>query len=49
MRCSIVDQFSYGHVKVTSRRLTITPRGIDGKRQRDGDEPCGPFVLRFKR
>ena len=49
MRCSIVDQFSYGHVKVTSRRLTITPRGIDGKRQRDGDEPCGPFVLKFKR
>jgi alkaline phosphatase D len=49
MRCSIVDQFSYGQVKVTSRRLTITPRGIDGKRQRNGDRPCGPFVLEFKR
>ena len=49
MRCSIVDQFSYGHVKVTSKRLTITPKGIDGKPQRDGDEPCGPFSLRFKR
>lgn len=49
MRCSIIDQFSYGQVKVTSKRLTITPRGIDGKRQRDGDEPCGPFVLKFKR
>jgi phosphodiesterase/alkaline phosphatase D-like protein len=49
MRCSIVDQFSYGHVKVTSKRLTITPKGIDGKRQRNGNKPCGPFVLRFKR
>ena len=49
MRCSIVDQFSYGQVKVTSKRLTITPKGIDGKPQRDGDKPCGPFSLRFKR
>jgi phosphodiesterase/alkaline phosphatase D-like protein len=49
MRCSIVDQFSYGHVKVTSKRLTITPKGIDGKPQRNGDKPCGPFVLRFDR
>ena len=48
MRCSVIDQFSYGHVKVTSKRLTITPKGIDGKPQRDGDDPCGPFVLRFK-
>jgi hypothetical protein len=48
MRCSIVDQFSYGHVKVTSKRLTITPKGIDGKPQRNGDKPCGPFVLRFE-
>jgi hypothetical protein len=49
MRCSIVDQFSYGHVKVTSKRLTITPKGIDGKGQRNGDKPCGPFVLKFRR
>jgi hypothetical protein len=49
MRCSIVDQFSYGQVKVTSKRLTITPKGIDGKPQRDGAKPCGPFSLRFKR
>jgi phosphodiesterase/alkaline phosphatase D-like protein len=49
MRCSIVDQFSYGHVKVTSKRLTVTPKGIDGKRQRNGDKPCGPFVLKFRR
>jgi phosphodiesterase/alkaline phosphatase D-like protein len=49
MRCSIVDQFSYGHVKVTSRRLTITPKGINGRPQRNGAEPCGPFVLNFRR
>jgi alkaline phosphatase D len=49
MRCSIVDQFSYGHVKVTAKRMTITPKGMDGKLQRDGDKPCGPFVLKFRR
>jgi phosphodiesterase/alkaline phosphatase D-like protein len=49
MRCSIVDQFSYGEVRVTASRLTITPKGIDGQPQRDGDRPCGPFVLRFRR
>lgn len=49
MRCSIVDQFSYGEVRVTASRLTITPKGIDGRPQRDGNRPCGPFVLRFRR
>jgi alkaline phosphatase D len=49
MQCSIIDQFSYGHVRVTSNRLTITPKGIDGRPQRDGTEPCGPFVLRYRR
>jgi hypothetical protein len=49
MRCSIVDQFSYGHVKVTSKRMTITPKGIDGKPQRNGNRACGPFVLKFER
>ena len=34
MRCSIVDQFSYGQVRVTANRLTITPKGIDGRPQR---------------
>ena len=49
MRCSIVDQFSYGQVRVTADRLTITPKGIDGRPQREGGRPCGPFVLRFQR
>jgi hypothetical protein len=49
MRCAIVDQFSYGQVKVSSRRLTITPKGIDGRPQRNGDKECGPFELRYRR
>jgi phosphodiesterase/alkaline phosphatase D-like protein len=49
MRCSVVDQFSYGHVRVTAKRLTITPKGIDGRPQRNGARPCGPFVLRYRR
>jgi alkaline phosphatase D len=49
MRCSIIDQFSYGHVRVSSKRLTITPKGMDGQPQRNAGKACGPFVLRFKR
>jgi alkaline phosphatase D len=49
MQCSILDQFSYGEVRVTANRLTITPKGIDGRPQRNGDRPCGPFVLRYRR
>jgi phosphodiesterase/alkaline phosphatase D-like protein len=47
MRCSIVDQFSYGQVKVTANRLTITPKGIDGQPQQSAGRPCGPFVLNY--
>jgi phosphodiesterase/alkaline phosphatase D-like protein len=49
MRCSILDQFSYGQVKVTANRLTITPRGIDGQPQQNAGKPCGPFVLNYTR
>jgi phosphodiesterase/alkaline phosphatase D-like protein len=49
MRCSILDQFSYGQVRVTRNRLTITPKGIDGRRQTDDGQRCGPFVLNFER
>jgi alkaline phosphatase D len=49
MRCSILDQFSYGQVRVTRNRLTITPKGIDGRIQTDAGQPCGPFVLRYQR
>jgi alkaline phosphatase D len=40
MRCSIVDQFSFGHVTVTSNQLTITPKRIDGTPQTDNGQPC---------
>src|SRR5918996_4228324 len=49
MRCAILDQFSYGEVRVTANRLTITPKSIDGTPQVDEGRPCGPFVLRFER
>jgi phosphodiesterase/alkaline phosphatase D-like protein len=48
MRCSILDQFSYGEVRVTANRLTITPKGIDGRPQVNAGGACGPFVLRFR-
>jgi phosphodiesterase/alkaline phosphatase D-like protein len=49
MPCSIVDQFSYGQVRVTANQLTITPKGTDGRQQREAGRPCGPFVLNFTR
>jgi hypothetical protein len=48
MQCAIVDQFSYGQVKVTSNQLTVTPKGIDGRQQNDGARPCGPVVLNYQ-
>ena len=48
MRCSIVDEFSYGQVRVTRNRLTITPKGIDGSTQTNAGRPCGPFVVRYE-
>jgi len=50
-----VAKFSYGEVKVTRNRLTVTPKGIDGKRlgqdpngAQGGSTDCGPFVLNYK-
>lgn len=55
MRCSSVDTFSYGQVKVTRDRLTVTPKGINGKRlgqdpngAQGGSTACGPFVLNYQ-
>ena len=31
MQCSVLDQFSYGQVKVTGSTLTVTPKDIDGQ------------------
>ena len=44
MRCSVIDQFSYGQVRVTRNRLTVTPKGIDGRPLAD----CPPLVLRHQ-
>jgi len=49
MQCAILDQFSYGEVRVTANRLTITPKGIDGRPELNAGRPCGPFVLRYRR
>jgi alkaline phosphatase D len=40
MRCSVLDQFSYGQVSVTANRLTITPKDINGNPINDGGRPC---------
>jgi alkaline phosphatase D len=47
MRCAVVDQFSYGQVKVTKNQLTVTPKNIDGQPLTDDGQPCG-VVLNFK-
>jgi alkaline phosphatase D len=47
MRCSVVDKFSYGQVKVTKSRLTVTPKDINGQPLTDNGAPCGPFVFDF--
>ena len=47
MQCSILDQFSYGQVKVTGSRLTVTPKDIDGSPDHRRGEPCG-VVLNYK-
>jgi alkaline phosphatase D len=39
-RCSILDKFSYGQVRVTSTELTVTPKNIDGTPQTDAPGPC---------
>jgi alkaline phosphatase D len=41
MRCSVLNQFSYGQVKVTANRLTVTPKDIDGNPITDNGQPCG--------
>jgi phosphodiesterase/alkaline phosphatase D-like protein len=48
MRCSVVNEFSYGQVKVTKRQLTVTPKDIDGNQLTDSGAPCGPFVFNYR-
>jgi alkaline phosphatase D len=49
MQCAVIDKFSYGQVKVTNKRLTITPKGDDGKPLKEPEgNACGPVVLDAK-
>jgi hypothetical protein len=49
MQCAVIDKFSYGQVKVTSKTLTITPKGDDGKPLKEPEgNSCGPVVLTAK-
>ena len=41
MQCSILDQFSYGEVEVTSSKLTVTPKDINGVPQTTPTAPAG--------
>jgi phosphodiesterase/alkaline phosphatase D-like protein len=49
MRCAVLDEFSYGQVKVTANRLSITPKDIEGNPVTDDGRPCGPVVLNYSR
>jgi alkaline phosphatase D len=40
MQCSVMDQFSYGQVRVTSSQLSITPKNINGQTLVDNGRPC---------
>jgi alkaline phosphatase D len=46
IRCSNIDVFSYGQVKVTSSRLTIALKDAAGRTVTDPDgKACGPYVV----
>jgi hypothetical protein len=44
MRCSVLDQFSYGQVRVTSNRLVVTPKDINGAPITDNGRPCNTVL-----
>jgi phosphodiesterase/alkaline phosphatase D-like protein len=46
MRCSVLDQFSYGQVRVTANQLIVTPKDADGAAITDNGRPCNT-VLNF--
>ena len=47
MQCSEIDTYSYGHVEVTSRELTVTLRDAEGKPllNKSTGEACAPVVV----
>ena len=48
MQCSEIDTYSYGHVNVTSRELTVTLRDANGKPvvNKSSGEVCAPIVVK---
>ena len=44
MRCSVLDQFSYGQVRVTSNQLVVTPKDINGAPITDDGRPCNTVL-----
>jgi alkaline phosphatase D len=45
MRCVVIDQFTYGQVKVTRKALRVTAKDINGRPLRG----CKPLVIRHRR
>jgi alkaline phosphatase D len=49
MKCAATTVFSYDEVSVSRRRLTVTPKDINGRlvheAPQDGGRACGPFTL----
>jgi hypothetical protein len=46
VRCSNIDVFSYGQVKVTRSALTVRLKDANGRTVTDPDgKPCGPYVV----
>jgi phosphodiesterase/alkaline phosphatase D-like protein len=49
MKCSAVDVYSYGQVSVSSSKLTIGLKDINGKAVKSDDgKQCGPFTVTAK-
>ncbi len=54
LQCSELKTFSYGQVRATRNRLTITPKNIRGGALKQdptgtpGTTDCGPFVLNYR-
>ena len=49
MQCAVIDKFSYGQVRVTRNRLTITLKDQSGNQINEPEgNPCGPVVLDAK-
>ncbi len=44
MRCSNLDDFSYGQVRVSNTRLTVSPKNINGRPLAE----CDPLELRYR-